>query len=90
MDSLKGQLAVVTGASSGIGKAIALALADLGGEVYLVGRRRDELETIAGQIRESGGLAHVCRADLTSDDDIRGAVELHDKPLGRVPLHVAV
>jgi len=73
--TLKNHVAVATGASSGIGKAIAFALADLGAQVYLVGRRRDELETIARQIRKSGGLGHVCRADLTSDDDIRDAIQ---------------
>jgi NADP-dependent 3-hydroxy acid dehydrogenase YdfG len=75
LDTLKNKVAVATGASSGIGKAIAFALAELGAEVYLVARRRDELETIAGQIRKRGALAHVCQADLTSDEDIRDAIK---------------
>lgn len=88
MDTLKNQVAVVTGASSGIGKAIALALAEQGAEVYLVARRRDELETVAGQVRKSGGLARVCRADLTSDEDIREAVQQVQQNAGRVDVLV--
>ena len=88
MDTLKNHVAVATGASSGIGKAIALALAELGVEVYLVARRRDELETLASQIRNTGGVAHVCQADLTSDEDIRDAIKQVEENAGRVDVLV--
>src|SRR5260370_21391207 len=70
MDSLKGQLAVVTGASSGIGKAIALALAKQGAEVCLVARRREALDGVAREAKANGIRSHVRPADLTLDGDI--------------------
>jgi short-subunit dehydrogenase len=57
--------AVVTGASSGIGAALALRLAREGARVVLVARRADELERVAGRIREAGGEAHVLSRDLS-------------------------
>jgi NADP-dependent 3-hydroxy acid dehydrogenase YdfG len=70
MDSLKGQLAVVTGASSGIGKAIALALAKEGAEVCLVARRLEALQGVAREAQTNGARSHVRPADLTVDEDI--------------------
>ncbi|SRR6266568_323785 len=88
MDTLKDQLAVVTGASSGIGKAIVLALAAQGAEVCLVARRSEALEEVAEQIRASGGLCHVCRADLTSDDEIQQLVQRISRDFGRADVLV--
>src|SRR5260370_12667418 len=79
MDSLKDQVAVVTGASSGIGKAIALSVARHGAEVCLVARRRELLEEVARQIHALGLRGHACPADLTKDDDIRGLGEQFQK-----------
>lgn len=70
MDSLKNQLAVVTGASSGIGKAIALALANQGAEVCLVARRHEVLNDVARRAQATGARSHVRPADLTRDEDI--------------------
>jgi 3-oxoacyl-[acyl-carrier protein] reductase len=72
MESLKGQIAVVTGASSGIGKAIALSVAQHGAEVCLVARRRELLEDVAKQIHTLGSRGHACLRDLTEDEDISG------------------
>src|SRR5260370_17215924 len=72
MESLKDQIAVVTGASSGIGKAIAISLAGHGAEVCLVARRRELLEDVAKQAHALGSRGHACPADLTKDDDISG------------------
>ena len=72
MESLKGQIAVVTGASSGIGKAIALSVATHGAEVCLVARRRELLEDVAKQIHALGSRGNPCPADLTKDEDITG------------------
>jgi NADP-dependent 3-hydroxy acid dehydrogenase YdfG len=75
MDSLKDQLAVVTGASSGIGKAIALALAKQGAEVCLVARRRSVLDGVAREAQANGTRSHVRSADLSSDEDIQALTQ---------------
>jgi 7-alpha-hydroxysteroid dehydrogenase len=61
---LDGRVAVVTGASAGIGAAAGRALAELGAGVLLVARRADALETVAASIRESGARAETLVADL--------------------------
>ncbi len=71
MTALANKIAVVTGASSGIGKAMALGLAAQGAVVCLLGRRPDELEAVAKQARKHSAKAHCYRADLERDDDIR-------------------
>jgi NADP-dependent 3-hydroxy acid dehydrogenase YdfG len=88
MESLKDQIAVVTGASSGIGKAIALSLAGHGAEIYLVARRRELLEDVAKQVQSVGSRGHACPADLTKDDDIRALGERAQKDFGRVNILV--
>jgi NADP-dependent 3-hydroxy acid dehydrogenase YdfG len=88
MESLKNQIAVVTGASSGIGKAIALSVAGHGAEVCLVARRRQLLEEVAKKISELGSRGHACPADLTKDQDIRGLGERFQKDFGHVNILV--
>ena len=88
MDTLKNRLAVITGASSGIGKVIALTLAGQGAEVCLVARRRKALEAVAEQVHASGGRGHVCRADLTSDEDIFELAQKIQRDFGRVDVLV--
>jgi NAD(P)-dependent dehydrogenase (short-subunit alcohol dehydrogenase family) len=68
--SLKEKIAVVTGASSGIGRAIALSLASRGAEVCLVARRPDALEELAAQVHTGGGRARVYPTDWTRDQDV--------------------
>jgi short-subunit dehydrogenase len=68
---LQGRVAVVTGASSGIGAALARELARRGGRVALVARRRDRLEALAREIVEAGGEASVHPCDVAD----RGSVE---------------
>ena len=60
----KDKLAVITGASSGIGEALARKLAAQGMQVLLVARRRERLEILAGEIRAAGGSARILTADL--------------------------
>ncbi len=65
----KDKLAIVTGASSGIGASTARRLAREGMQVVLVARRLDRLEELAGEIQKDGGLAYAIPADLTQESD---------------------
>lgn len=71
---LKGKVALVTGASSGIGRATAIAMAQCGARVALVGRNIDALRDVADKIAESGGEAVSLVADLTKDQDLERVV----------------
>lgn len=68
--SLGGQVALVTGAGRGIGRAIALELAREGAAVVLVARSEDQLKAVAAEIEGAGGKAEVLSADLMSSDDV--------------------
>ena len=63
---MDGKTALVTGASRGIGRAIAQRFADDGARVYLTGRRKDELEAAAGQV-DAGAVAGEPFGDRTPD-----------------------
>ena len=69
MSDWKNKVAVVTGASSGIGAATARRLAHEGLRVVLVARRLDRLENLAGEIQQAGGRAHILAADLAQESD---------------------
>ena len=64
------KLALVTGASSGIGAATAKELAKAGYEVILGARRRDRLEQVAAEITADGGAARVVTLDVTKQEDV--------------------
>jgi NADP-dependent 3-hydroxy acid dehydrogenase YdfG len=85
-DRLNGTVALVTGASSGIGEATALALAGEGAAVALAARRGDRLETLAGKIRARGGTAAVLVADVTDEPQARDVVERTVAELGRLDI----
>jgi NAD(P)-dependent dehydrogenase (short-subunit alcohol dehydrogenase family) len=68
--AVRGRVVMVTGASSGIGKAAALKIADAGGIVLLVARTPEKLQTTQEQIAAGGGLAYIHRCDLSDFDDI--------------------
>jgi NADP-dependent 3-hydroxy acid dehydrogenase YdfG len=82
------KVAVVTGASSGIGKAIALALAGEGVRTCLVGRKFDTLEGLATTIQQHSLRARVCCADLTRDEDIHALVADLERHEARVDVLV--
>jgi short-subunit dehydrogenase len=87
--SFADQVAVITGASSGIGWALARALAGQRCRVGLVARRRDRLEALAGEIRQAGGTAAIAAADVTDREQILAAVASVRGELGPVDLLVA-
>jgi len=81
---LEGTVALVTGASSGIGAATAHSLAAQGATVALLARRRERLEELAGAIRAEGGTAMVVEADITDRQRAEEAVERVVGELGRL------
>jgi NADP-dependent 3-hydroxy acid dehydrogenase YdfG len=81
---LDGTVALVTGASSGIGHATARALAADGAAVALAARRVDRLEELAGEITGAGGRALVVEADVTDEAQARDAVARTVDELGRL------
>jgi NADP-dependent 3-hydroxy acid dehydrogenase YdfG len=83
-DRLDGTVALITGASSGIGAATALELAAHGASVALVARRADRLETLADEIRGRGGDALVLAGDVTVEEQARELVERTVVELGRL------
>jgi len=72
---LDGRRVVITGASSGIGRASALRIAEQGGIPLLVARREAELNEVRAEIMSAGGQAHVYPCDLTDDDAVAKMVE---------------
>src|SRR5580765_1424522 len=86
---LKGKTALITGGSEGIGKGIALALAKEGVDIAICARRKEPLESAAGEIAKATGRKIVAiPADLRQDKDAKNFVEQSHKALGRVDIMV--
>ncbi len=84
----KDKIAVITGASSGIGAATARKFAAHGMHVILIARRHDRLEAVAGEIRNSGGSASVMDADLTSEVERESIYSQIEAQFGKVDVLV--
>jgi NADP-dependent 3-hydroxy acid dehydrogenase YdfG len=82
--ALAGTAALVTGASSGIGAATAVALGRQGSRVALVGRRKDRLDAVRETIRGHGGVALALAADISDRNQATGAVERAVAEFGRL------
>lgn len=85
---LEGQVAAITGASSGIGEATALALAGAGAAVSLAARRQDRIEALAAKIADQGGRAEVIATDVSREDQARAFIEGTRERLGRLDILV--
>ena len=84
MDHIKGKVIIITGASSGIGQAAALSLAEKGAMVVLGARRQDKLEQVTSQIEAAGGQAIYAVTDVTRLKDLENLVELARKTYGKL------
>jgi NADP-dependent 3-hydroxy acid dehydrogenase YdfG len=87
-ENLSGRTAVVTGAASGIGEALALRLAAEGARVALLARRADRLQALVEKIRAGGGEALAVAADVTDDASVAAARDLVHETFGAVDLVV--
>ena len=83
---LSGRVALITGASSGLGTQFALTLAKAGAAVVLAGRRVERLKTLRAEIEASGGDAHVVGLDVTEVDSIRAAVAHAETEVGPIDI----
>ena len=87
MFSLKGKIAVVSGASSGLGQLMAMALARQGASLAILARRMERLEEFKPKLLKAGAkevLAIKC--DVTSSDDINAAAKQTEEKFGRVDI----
>ena len=85
---LQGKVAFITGASGGIGGAVARLFAQEGADVALAARTVDKMEAVAADIRKLGRKALVCRCDVLKDEDILKAIRAAVKELGPIDILV--
>ncbi len=85
-DSLKDKIAIITGASSGIGEATALRLAQAGATVVLAARRVERLEALASRIEQSGGTALAVATNVTDSMSAQGMARKARDAFGRIDI----
>ncbi len=86
MDLSKDTVAVITGASSGIGEALACALAGRGAAVVLGARRQDRLQAVAGRVRDAGGRALAVACDVTDRAQVEHLIAEAVREFGHIDL----
>ena len=85
---LKGQVALITGSSAGIGRAIAGGLAQAGAAVVINGRSAQTVEAAVGEITAAGGIAHAAVFDVTSSSGVRAGVAKIEAEIGPIDILV--
>jgi len=85
-NSFKGKVALVTGGTSGIGKATAIEFARAGAKVVLTGRREKEGAQVVAEIKKLGGEAAFVRADVAKDADVKRMVDFTIDKFGRLDI----
>lgn len=88
MSGMKGKVIVITGASSGIGEATAMLLAERGAQVVLGARRLDRLEALANRIVKTGGKVAYAAADVRRSEDLSSLVQLAREKFGKLDVLV--
>ncbi|QIN81216.1 SDR family NAD(P)-dependent oxidoreductase [Rubrobacter tropicus] len=88
MPKLDGKVAVITGASSGIGEATAEALAAEGASVVVAARREDRLADLSNRIEEGGGRVLAASCDVTDEGQAHGLIRKAEEEFGRVDILV--
>jgi 3-oxoacyl-[acyl-carrier protein] reductase len=88
MNTLQDRVALVTGASQGIGRAIALELATQGATVALAARNEEKLRAVADEIQAAGGQAHIFVLDIASEDSIKTAAKAVLAQLSKIDILV--
>ena len=88
MRAFSQQSAVITGATGGIGTAIALRLAEKGVNLHLIGRNRQSLRLLAAKAKKTDSQIHVYQSDLTKDKDLKALVKKLKAHLGQVDILV--
>jgi 3-oxoacyl-[acyl-carrier protein] reductase len=86
MADLNGRVALVTGASQGIGRACALVLAQRGATVALAARSEDKLNSVAQEITGAGGKAGVFKMDVAAEDDIKNGIKAAIAQFGKIDI----
>lgn len=86
--SLEGKVAIVTGSGRGLGRAMAVALADAGADLVVTARTEGEIEETAGTIQESGGKALAIPADITQPDHVEHLVKSTLERFGKINILV--
>jgi len=89
MSEIEGKVVAITGASSGIGEATALRLAERGAKVVLGARRADRLQSLAERIEKAGGEAAYRLTDVKRRDDLTNLVELARERFGKLDVLVS-
>lgn len=88
MSGFSGRVALVTGASQGIGRACALALAEAGASVALAARNEEKLGQVAHEIESKGGSAAAFRMDVGNEEEVKAAVKSAQERFGKVDILV--
>lgn len=86
MGKLEGKVALVTGASSGMGYETAKLFAKAGASVVVIARRKERLEDLVAQIKDDGGKAVVVVGDVMKEDDVQRAVKTAVQEFGRLDI----
>ena len=85
---LRNKIAMITGATSGIGAVMARCFAEQGAKVVLAARRSDKGNAIVNEILAAGGQAAFCRMDQANEDEVRAAIEFTVKSFGTINILV--